>query len=101
MADEEEPQYELVMPFVACKSVGGSFEDDAFTAGYHYGQIAEQLEKAGPAVFDMRYTVSTRLVSQLDLLAMRHGFVLETAPWDESPDEWTFVKFARQVEDDG
>lgn len=100
MADLHNPnsgnhEFGLVMPFIACESQGGPFDDGAFTAGAQLGQIMAELAQM-PACADVyRRYVDTRLVAQLDLVAMDAGFILEHEAWDEYPNEWTLATFTR------
>lgn len=88
--DQPEDAYELVMPFVACASNGGPYDDDAFTAGY----VAGGLDKTLGAIAALEghgmvgVSVRTNLLPQLDLIAMRHGFTVETEAI-EGMAEWT------------
>ena len=91
MTDQPPAEYDLVIPFVACQSQGGPHEDDAFVAGYQAGRIDHAL-----AVLvtvggrEMRATVRSDLVRQLDLIAMHHGFTVESEACAEG---WTFATF--------
>jgi hypothetical protein len=98
--EEHDADFGLVMPFVVCASVGGPFEDDAFVAGYECGRIDSLLEQGREP--DPNMPVRTMNVRQLDLIAMRRGYVLvvTTSPADEAPDdEWAFVRFERVTVD--
>lgn len=94
--DHEGTQYGLVMPFVVCSSQGGTLDDDAFVAGYECGMFSSRLQRRE----DVRIiaTVRTVNVPQLDLIAMQHGYKMETD--DTEFDEWTGVTFER-VDGDG
>jgi hypothetical protein len=87
---EPEPEYELVMPFIACQSMDGPYDDKSFAAGIHVGQLMERLDRDP---FQLRETVPSALVPQLDLLAMQKGYVMSSTPWPASPIEWSFVTF--------
>lgn len=89
MSDEAE--YELVMPFVACASEGGPYEDVAFVAGIYLGQVMQWIEDGKPSVHHHKvWCMPSLLVPQLDLLAMKHALIMETYVYDENPD-WTYV----------
>lgn len=91
MSDEdEEPGYELVVPFIACTSQGGPYQDDAFVAGFALGTIDSELAHGHPVSYDH---VSPALVPQLDLIAMRRGYIVTSEPWPEDPAAWTRVTF--------
>lgn len=95
MSDQPDDAYSLVMPFIACQSQDGPYEDDAFVAGYQAGQIDRSL--AAVAVVcgsELQATVNTALVPQLDLVAMNHGFQMEAADAADA-EGWTFVTFRR------
>lgn len=85
MSDDEDAEYGLVMPFVACQSNGGEYQDHDWVCGYEMGLIAGQLagnvtftpENPGPgAVTDWRW-INKGNVDQLDLIAMQHGHSVE------------------------
>lgn len=88
-----EPGYSLVMPFVACRSQGGPYDDQAFSAGYHAGLIDKSLEVAAIAGADeLRLTARSALTPQLDLIAMRWGFSLVHQPCPEAHG-WSYCTF--------
>ena len=100
MSDTNEPTYELVMPFVVCKSAGGPFDDGAFTAGYEMGLLDNEL-----AVLDIykcgtiERTVRTANLPQVDLIAMRRGWIIRARlEWPDG--EWTQVVLEQRDEDD-
>lgn len=89
----EDDGMELALPFILCKSAGGPYDDDAFTAGYECGLIDKDLTVAaaiGQAT--LTRTVRTVSVPQLDLIAMHHSFTAEATADDEVP-EWSRVTF--------
>lgn len=97
LPEDDTPQ--LVMPFVAVRSVGGPYADDAFVAGVEFQAIYDDLRSIRTlhslplvaARFEKH--VSPALVPQLDLVAMECGFTLTATPWDEHPDEWVLAVF--------
>lgn len=101
MAENDNEGWGLVMPFVVTQSVGGPYDDAAFCAGYRAGVIDADLALlSGYPTSRRQYTVEPSLVGQLDLIAMRHGFRMTTEPWDEHPDEWVYVTFEDNGDDD-
>lgn len=86
MPEPDDLEYQIVMPFVVCKSVGGPYEDHAFCAGYALGAVDQYLSIELPDLYDI--TIRTASLPQLDLLAMRHGYVMTQ---QEGDDEWTWV----------
>lgn len=99
MTDDVEHEMELVEPFVIVTSAGGPFDDAAFVAGVAYASMSMRLEIGQPTQL-VEY-VDPRLVPQLDLMAMRYGYVLtrgdglvlaEEATGDEVV-EWAQVTF--------
>lgn len=96
---EDDGGMQLVVPFVACQSQGGPFDDEAFVAGFQCGQISQALKAAAVIGADrLRFTVRTDLAKQLDLIAMEAGFALSVAEVEESEDhpampEWSFATF--------
>ena len=80
---------------IAVKSSGGHYDDDSFAAGWECAAIDACLA-AGPYEFET--TVHPPLLAQLDLIAMRHGYVAVTkGPVDDDarPDDWVVVMFER------
>lgn len=70
--DRDEETFNLLMPFLPVESTGGPYEDTAFVAGYQAGQIDGQLVNKHIAA--TTYLVFSRLIGQIDLIAMRHGY---------------------------
>ncbi len=96
--DQDRPEddgYSLVVPFVACTSKGGPYDDDAFVAGFQCGEIDRTLT-ALAAVGGSRatFTVYASLVGQLELVAMNRGFPVVTVEECAEASEWVQVTFA-------
>lgn len=71
--DDAGETYELVMPFVACVSEGGDYDDDGYAAGWEMGALDVRLaDIAGAAPY--LTTIHAGNVRQLDLVAMKHGW---------------------------
>ncbi len=89
-----EDGYGLVMPFVACSSQGGPFDDESFVVGFQAGSIDKALAVAREATAtEAVFCVNSKLVKQLELIGMKNGFpVFEAEVWEEAPD-WTYVTF--------
>lgn len=85
--------YELVMPFVACASAGGPFDDEAFVAGYQAGQVDQALAAAKVAnASEVAFCVSSKLARQLELIGMKNDFpVMRVELSDETPDWANFT----------
>lgn len=66
MSQGEDFDDSLVMPFVVCRSGGGDFDDDSFLAGMYFGRACASMEEGEIWMA----SVPTKLVPQLDLLAM-------------------------------
>lgn len=83
---------ELVFPFVVCQSNGGPYDDDAFTAGYQCGRVDSALASAAAVGANRAaFTVGTRVVAQVELIAMHHGFAyIRVEECAETP-EWSLV----------
>ncbi len=88
---------ELIMPFVACASQEGPYEDQAFVAGYQSGQI-NQVLTVGAAIGarSFTFTIYTPLAKQMDLIGMRHGYDTATTILD-GYEMWSTVTFTRSV----
>jgi uncharacterized protein YfaP (DUF2135 family) len=89
-------KYEMVMPFVACASHGGAYDDDSFVAGWRMADLDAAL-RAADASRPMAATIRPAEQTQADLIAMRHGWRVSTAE-DAVPGEWLTVHFARAEE---
>lgn len=92
-ADDANREYGLVMPFVVCEDQGGPFPAGAFVAGWTCGVLDALLPLVKPHGCTVERYVDPRIVPQLDLIAMRHGFEMTSEPWEEHPDEYTLVTF--------
>jgi hypothetical protein len=90
MMNDEEPAYELVMPFITVQSKGGPHEDDAYVSGYQMGQLDAILTI--PYVQEHNTVTHTENVKQADLIGLKHGFSMEIVSED---DTWTTLKFVR------
>lgn len=95
----EEPDRELVMPFVVCVDQGGPFDSKAFVAGCEFERHNAEL-RACPGALAWQAYVVPEMVPQYDLLAMHHGFTMQSEPWDEHPDDWVLVTFTKGEADD-
>lgn len=98
---EAQQHMSLVVPFVACLSQGGPYEDKAFAAGFQAGEIHRALCIAAPArAVQVRFPmVRSDLLPQLDLLAMHAGFVIVAKTIDAHFPEWADVTFAHAASD--
>jgi len=93
--DPGEHDMAMVMPFTVVASAGGPYDDQAFIAGFQAGQVDKALQVAAAAgATELRVTVFSTLVGQLELVGMRHGFghvvVDESAAWPQ----WSTLAFA-------
>mgnify|MGYP001569445451 CR=1 FL=1 len=88
---DEEHEYGLVMPFVAVKSKGGPYDDQAYAAGWEMGVLSAKLASSP---LGHSTTIRTDHAEQADLLAMRYGYRCEATRSEEWP-EWTYVVFRR------
>jgi hypothetical protein len=90
--DDNGHTYDLILPFVCVVSVGGPYDDDAFVAGWRLALLDRQL--AAPYGLECATTIRNEERRQADLIAMRHGWSLETEG-PEPADEWLNVTFRR------
>lgn len=87
---DDRDEYALVMPFRCVTSVGGPFDDDAFTAGWQAGALYQKLSVPNlVAASEMLYEA---LEAQADLIAMRFGLDVEVL-W--RGDGWVHLGFTR------
>lgn len=89
-------EYDLIMPFLPVTSKGGPYDDEAFVAGYTCGRLDAALASGAPAFADW-FPILSSLIPQIDLIAMRHGYVMEVRDraWGDDSVEWAFVKLSR------
>lgn len=85
MSDPEEGEYELVAPIVLARSNGGPYDDAALVAGMTCGALDHELTMTAAlhTLPHERY-LDQALIPQVDLIAMRHGYVLEHGDTDEA-----------------
>lgn len=88
----DDPEYALLMPFVVCASQCGPYDDASFTAGWECALVDAALA-AGP--IRVTRTVLTESLPQYDLIAMRHGYRMETG--ETAIPGWSYVVFLKQV----
>lgn len=93
--EQVEGHYALVFPFVACKSNGGPYDDDAFVAGYRLGRIDAVLQATKTTAAVHHFQIHPEEAQQLDLIAMHHGYDVDREHWDDHPDEWMFVTLTK------
>ncbi len=74
-------------PFIATTSEGGPFDTSAYLAGYDLGMIEAFLAVSGPG--HLIYSIDERNADQVDLMAMRQGYVVEKS--DPDPDRPGFL----------
>lgn len=87
----EDPERELVMPFVVVESTGGPYADAAFVAGYECGWIDAMLYALRPAGASLQRWVYPALLAQIDLIAMKHEMKMSVLEHDESG-EWVSIE---------
>lgn len=94
MNEQEEPSYELVIPFVSLASKGGPHEDQAYVAGYEMGRLDAVLEHQRPPVLDMTIRLDNR--HQADLIAMHRGYAMRIVH-DWGTDGWLSATFTHGI----
>lgn len=99
MDQPEDDGFELAVPFIVCQSQGGPYEDEAFVAGFQAGEVDRALVTAAAAgATEVKATVLSTLVRQLELVGMHRGFpVMRSEVSDEVP-EWSLVTFRVSAE---
>lgn len=90
--DDREHSYELLLPFRCVASVGGPFDDDAFTAGFQAGQLYQKL--SNPVLRGATEMVYEALEEQADLIAMAAGVSVEVLWRGEG---WVHLGFDRPL----
>lgn len=83
--DPEEGEYQLVAPIVLARSNGGPFDDAAVVAGMTCGALDQELTiTAALNTLPHERYIDLPLIKQVDLIAMRHGYVLGLGEVDEA-----------------
>jgi hypothetical protein len=92
------PEATMIMPFVACQTNGGPFDDGSFSAGFAAGQLWAELE-CGDVPSDRPILVE--LADQMDLIAMNFGYRMEVLVEAETElAEWMMVRFVPESDTD-
>ncbi len=95
---EESIERGFVMPFVNVTSRGGRYDDEAFTAGWEMGALDALLSDLADRCtsglsLDLRKMIHSANAEQADLIAMHHGFQIETE--DSEVEGWTHLWLTR------
>lgn len=85
----------MIMPMVNVTSQGGRYDDDAYCAGWEMGQLDAVLGFVRPPSAGQMVHASN--VEQLDLIAMRHGYVLNVEPFDATWSNATLIRSSEAV----
>lgn len=96
---DEEPNYDVAVPFVCVASEGGPYDDKSFAAGVEIGVIYVTLRCAHPSVETLRFTLRRPSEKQADLMAMHCGFTLEVLVDEADEPDWIIVQFTRSTPD--
>ncbi len=82
-SDDAGASYDLVMPFVACVSKGGAYDDQAFVAGWECGALDARFQAMVGTAFMVERWVPPNLIPQLDLIAMKYDLSLQQVSTSE------------------
>lgn len=91
--EHEDHEFDLVMPFVTVRSVGGPHDDAPYAAGWAMGALDKQLTQC--ALVDVRavsFVIRTDCRAQADLIAMQHDYTMTVTAGGQ---EWISVEFTR------
>ena len=88
-------EFNLFVPFINVTSVGGKFDDAAFSAGYEMGLLDFKLFQAAAIQCENLFvTIRADNSEQADLIAMKHKLIIEQKIPDESG-QWVSCLFVR------
>jgi len=89
----DEPEYELVFPFIVVTSKGGPYDDDAYAAGWEAATFEAEIANipVGKSL-DYSTTVRTDNVPQCDLIAMKYGWRMFSRN-DDVHVGWSYIRF--------
>jgi len=73
--EEEEPTFELLVPFTCVESEGGPYNDKAFAAGWQLGAAWQLLQQHKDVWTESVLLFYPDLAHQVDLMAMQFGFM--------------------------
>lgn len=91
----DELDFQLNLPFVNLVSSGGKYDDESFCAGFEMGLLDFRLFQAAAIQAKILHaTIRTANKGQADLIAMKHGMIIEEAHTDDSG-EWVTCDFVR------
>lgn len=76
MSDEAE----LLLPFILTESLGGPYDDAAFSSGFRLGMLNSQLAYERPIGQCVTAFLGCRDLPQADLIAMSRGYVFNHIP---------------------
>jgi hypothetical protein len=80
--------------FICVVSQGGKYADADFAAGYFVGGMIEKLRVASVSgTVPMEVAVPIDLVQQIDLVAMKFGFVV-SVDWDSQYYQYVPISFS-------
>lgn len=95
MPEHDEVGFGIVMPFVVVTSKGGPYDDAAYVAGYEAGVLQTRFDSAEvllTTTITCEMPFHTENIPQLDLIAMRNGWTVES---EDAGDGWTYCTFRR------
>jgi hypothetical protein len=96
--NDDEPDLELVVPFVTVASEGGPHDDESYVCGWEMGNLDHYLMSAARLHLIPQDTlIHTSNLDQADLVAMNHGFSMIPI---EDHDDWTIVRLTPPMEED-
>lgn len=92
-SDDDETGWNLVMPFVVCQSQGGPYDDESFVAGWTLATVDVRLGQCAVDRRPMSVLMPAPSVPQVELIAMKHGYLTAVEPHEDAPEEWSTVTF--------
>lgn len=95
---EPEEHFSLVMPFVLTKSEGGPFDDESFVMGCVVGGLITEIDALPLCATGYARYVQAAVLPQMDLVAMKYGFVMSSEPWSEDA-YWAWMTLTRPEAD--
>jgi hypothetical protein len=93
--------WNLVVPFVACTSQGGPFDDEAFAEGFRCGHTSAVLNGCPQEVREVTFTATSTpaVLRQLELIGMAADFPMMEVDTYEPVPAWASVTFRRHREE--
>ena len=100
MTKDGEGIHHPAMHFPLVKSNGGPYDDDAFAAGWNLATLDMKLVLArANNMYLGGVLLHGDLFPQIDLIAMRHGYLVDAEPFEDDEEySWFFFTTPKDID---